>query len=156
MPSTVWREPSNHATDRYFCMVPPVSGGIMKKKKWTLMYPNIPSALSPFSSTRWRNFRSRTSERIYHSFRRQRQVDLGFSWATSNQWNDTSPTVGLLCHSHIFSQRTIWIILFAIWSCPRAKQSYWDQNLNNGIFSRKCLNFFILMSSSAAGAFFRK
>jgi hypothetical protein len=26
-------------------MVPSVSGGIMKKKKWTLMYPNIPPAL---------------------------------------------------------------------------------------------------------------
>ena len=28
----VWREPSNHTTDCYFCMVLPVSGGITKKK----------------------------------------------------------------------------------------------------------------------------
>jgi len=28
-------------------MVPPVSGGITKKKKWTILYPNIPSALRP-------------------------------------------------------------------------------------------------------------
>jgi hypothetical protein len=28
-------------------MVPPVSGGITKKKKWTVVYPNIPSALRP-------------------------------------------------------------------------------------------------------------
>jgi hypothetical protein len=28
-------------------MVPPVSGGITKKKKWTIVYPNIPSALGP-------------------------------------------------------------------------------------------------------------
>jgi hypothetical protein len=27
--------------------------------------------------------------------------------------------------------------LFAIWSCPKAKQSYWDQDLKNEIFSRK-------------------
>jgi hypothetical protein len=26
-------------------MLPPVSGGIMKKKKWTIVYPNTPSAL---------------------------------------------------------------------------------------------------------------
>jgi len=26
-------------------MVPSVSGGITKKKKWTIVYPNIPSAL---------------------------------------------------------------------------------------------------------------
>jgi len=43
----VWREPSNHTTDCYFCMVPPVSGGITKKNKWTVVYLNIPSALRP-------------------------------------------------------------------------------------------------------------
>jgi hypothetical protein len=43
----VWREPSNHASDCYFCMVPPVYGGITKKTKWTTVYPNIPSALRP-------------------------------------------------------------------------------------------------------------
>ncbi|KAK1803855.1 hypothetical protein P4O66_003802 [Electrophorus voltai] len=43
----VWREPSNHITDCYFSMVPPVSGGITKKKKWAIAYPNIPSASQP-------------------------------------------------------------------------------------------------------------
>jgi len=43
----VWREPSNHATDCYFCTVPPVSGGITKKKKWIIAYPNILCALRP-------------------------------------------------------------------------------------------------------------
>jgi len=43
----VWREPSNHATDCYFCMVPPASGGITNKKKCTIVYPNIPSVLRP-------------------------------------------------------------------------------------------------------------
>jgi hypothetical protein len=28
-------------------MVPPVSGGITKKKKWTIVHPNTPSALCP-------------------------------------------------------------------------------------------------------------
>ena len=43
----VWRQPRNHATDRYFCMAPPVSGGIAKKKKWTVVCPNVPSAVRP-------------------------------------------------------------------------------------------------------------
>jgi hypothetical protein len=43
----VWREPRNHATDCYFCKVPPVPGGITKKKKWTTVYLNVPSALLP-------------------------------------------------------------------------------------------------------------
>ena len=41
----VWREPSNHATDCYFYKVRPVSGGFTKKKKRTIVYSNIPSAL---------------------------------------------------------------------------------------------------------------
>ena len=43
----VWREPSNYTADCYFGMVPPVSGSITKKKKWAIVYPNIPSALRP-------------------------------------------------------------------------------------------------------------
>jgi hypothetical protein len=30
-------------------MMPPASGGITKKKKWTVVYPNIPSVLQPVS-----------------------------------------------------------------------------------------------------------
>jgi hypothetical protein len=45
--SMVWWEPNNHATDCNFCMVPPVSEDITKKNKWTIVYPNIPSALRP-------------------------------------------------------------------------------------------------------------
>ncbi|GBN01256.1 hypothetical protein AVEN_114379-1 [Araneus ventricosus] len=43
----IWREPTNHIDDCYFCMVPPASGGFTKKKKRTIEYPNIPSALRP-------------------------------------------------------------------------------------------------------------
>jgi len=134
---------------------------------------------SPSSSARRRNFRSRTSERIYHRFRRRgrRRVDVGFSWAAGVYWtarllnrtstephvywtarllNHTSPTVGLLRHSHTFSHRTNWTILFAIWSCPTAKQSYCDQDLNNGISREKCPNFLVSQSSSAFGAFLQK
>lgn len=43
----VWREPTNHITDCYFCMVPPLEHGTSKKKKCKLSYPNIPSAILP-------------------------------------------------------------------------------------------------------------
>ena len=43
----VWREPSNHTNDCYFCLVPPLSGGITKQKRSRIVYPNIPSALRP-------------------------------------------------------------------------------------------------------------
>ena len=40
-------EPIDHTSNCYFCMVPRVSKGISKKKKWILGYPNTPSALCP-------------------------------------------------------------------------------------------------------------
>ena len=43
----IWREPTDHTSNCYSCMVLPVSKGISKKKKWILEYPNIPSALRP-------------------------------------------------------------------------------------------------------------
>lgn len=45
----VWREPTNHVNDCYFCMTPHVGQGtgISKKKKSVINYPNIPSAIRP-------------------------------------------------------------------------------------------------------------
>jgi len=43
----VWRVPSNHSTDCYFCTVPPIQNGMSMKKKSTLVYLNIPSATRP-------------------------------------------------------------------------------------------------------------
>lgn len=43
----VWKEPTNHSSDCYFCMAPSVAKGISRKKKWAVEYANIPSALRP-------------------------------------------------------------------------------------------------------------
>ena len=43
----VWREPSNHINDCYFCLTPPVASGMNRKKKQRIDYPNIPSAIRP-------------------------------------------------------------------------------------------------------------
>lgn len=43
----IWREPTDHVTDCYFCMVLPLQHKISKKKKWTVTYPNILSGLRP-------------------------------------------------------------------------------------------------------------
>ena len=41
----VWRVPSNHSTDCYFSMVPPIQNGMSMKKKSTLVYPTMLSAV---------------------------------------------------------------------------------------------------------------
>ena len=43
----VWREPSNHSSDCYFCLTPPVVSGMNRRKKHRIDYPNIHSAIRP-------------------------------------------------------------------------------------------------------------
>ena len=86
----VWRKPSNHTTDCYFCMVPPVSGGITVQfctvKEFP--FPNLQKNLPLIQTTRTKASRT--------------QVLL----SRRRLLNHTSPTVGLLRHSHTFSHRT--------------------------------------------------
>ena len=41
----IWREPTNHVTDCYFCMVN--TAGVGKKNRHKIVYPNIPSDIRP-------------------------------------------------------------------------------------------------------------
>jgi len=43
----IWRVLSNHTAGCYFFIVPPIQNGMSMKKKSTLVYPNIPSAIRP-------------------------------------------------------------------------------------------------------------
>ena len=82
----VWREPSYHSSDCYFCLTPSVASGMNRKKKQKIDYPNIPSAIRPvphgetsararatkrfrfeFGDGRGRHGENRTSQRTYRS-----------------------------------------------------------------------------------------
>jgi len=41
----VWMETSNHISDCYLCLTPPVASGMNRKQKQRIYYPNIPSAI---------------------------------------------------------------------------------------------------------------
>ncbi|KAJ8729128.1 hypothetical protein PYW08_000709 [Mythimna loreyi] len=43
----VWREPTNHANDCYFCLTPPIQHGISRKKKRSVVYPDVASVSRP-------------------------------------------------------------------------------------------------------------
>jgi len=43
----MWRDSSNHSSDYYFCLTPPVAIGRNRKKKQRIDYPNILSAIRP-------------------------------------------------------------------------------------------------------------
>ena len=43
----VWRNPTDHISDCYFCMTPSVSKRLSKKKKHGIQYPNILLAIRP-------------------------------------------------------------------------------------------------------------
>ena len=44
----VWREQADHTNDCYFCLVPP-GKGLSRKKRHSIIYPNISSAIRPVS-----------------------------------------------------------------------------------------------------------
>jgi hypothetical protein len=46
----VWREPKDHSTDYYFCIIK--IKGIRSKFKKSVKYPNIPSAIRPISHSK--------------------------------------------------------------------------------------------------------
>ena len=41
----VWREPTKHNSNYYFCVTPQVGKGLSRKKKQNIQYPGIPSAI---------------------------------------------------------------------------------------------------------------
>ena len=43
----IWREPTNHVDDCYFCLTPSMKKGFNRKRKSLIEYPNIPSATCP-------------------------------------------------------------------------------------------------------------
>jgi len=99
----VWREPSNHATDCYFCMVPPVSGGITKKKKWAIVYLNIPSALHPVPHGKEFPFPNLRKNLPLIRMMRMKASRPSVLPSRRRLLNHTSLTVGPLRHSHTFS-----------------------------------------------------
>ena len=102
----VWREPSNHTTDCYFCTVPPVSGGIAKKKKWTIVYPNIPSALRPVPHGKEFPFPNLRKNLPSIQKTRNKASRPRVLLSCRRLLKHTSSTVGLLRHTHTFSHRT--------------------------------------------------
>jgi hypothetical protein len=43
----IWRKPTNHNSECYFFIVSPIKKGVTMKKKWTVLYPNVPFAIRP-------------------------------------------------------------------------------------------------------------
>jgi len=135
-------------------MVPPVYGGVTKKKKWTTVYPNIPSALHPVLHGEGISVPEPPKEFTIDSD----EEDEGESPSGSPEPPaSTEPRLPryVVCatatHSHTGQTER---------SCSRLELSKSKavtgiKDSNNGIFSRKCPNFFVSQSSSAVGAFFR-
>jgi hypothetical protein len=103
----VWREPRNHATHCYFCMVPPVSGGITKKKKWTVVYLYIPSALHPVLHGEGISVPKLLKEFTIDSDDEDKgESTLGSPELPASTEPHISHGRGLLCPSHTFLHRT--------------------------------------------------
>jgi hypothetical protein len=131
-------------------MVPPVSGGITKKKKCTVVYPNIPSALRPVPQGTGISVPELLKEFTIDSD----DEDDGESTSGSPEPPmSTEPHVshGRSCapQPHILTQDELNNLVHDL-ELSKTKQIYRDQDLNNGIFSRKMsefLRFAVVISS---------
>ncbi|GBP53247.1 hypothetical protein EVAR_88131_1 [Eumeta japonica] len=43
----MWREPTDHANGCYFCLTPPIQRGISRKKKRSVVYPDVATVSRP-------------------------------------------------------------------------------------------------------------
>ena len=79
----VWREPTNHVTDCYFCMVN--TTGVGKKNRHKITYPNIPSTMRPVPHSEevpvpvFKSFPSLDVEDIGHDTSEQDSCDIELS-----------------------------------------------------------------------------
>ena len=63
----VWKEPSNHSSDCYFCLITPVASGMNRKKKQRTDYPN--NILCHQTCVSWgRSARAGTNKRLHFEF----------------------------------------------------------------------------------------
>jgi len=150
----VWRESSNHATD--FRMVPPVTGGITKKK-WTTMYPNIPSALRPVPYGEGIYVPKPPKEFTIDS------DDEDEDESTSGSPESPASTEPHVSHGrsstpqpHILTQDVLNDRVRDL-ELSNSKAELLGSRLKTKESSRvKCPNFFVSQSSSAFGAFLQK
>jgi hypothetical protein len=130
-------------------MLPPISGGITKKKKLTIVYPNMPSALRPVPHGKGISVPEPPKEFI---------IDLddeGESKSTSGSPEPLASTEPHVSHRgspvpqpHILTQDELNDLVRDLKLSK--SQAYWDQYLNDGIFARKMsefLRFEVVISS---------
>jgi len=130
-------------------MVPPVSGGITKKKKWTIVYPNIPPVLRPVLHGEGISAPEPPKEFTIDSD----DEDEGESPSVSpeppasaephvSHGRSSAPQPDILTQDKLND-------LFRYLELSKSKAELLGSRLNNGIFSRKSPNFFVSQSSSA-------
>ena len=131
-------------------MAPPVFGGITNRKKWTIVYPNIPSALRPVLYGEGISVPEPPKEFTIDS---DDDDDEGES--TSGSPVPPASTEQQVSHGRSFAPQPYILTqdelndLVRDLELSKSKAVYWDQDLNNGIFSTKLYEFlsFAVVSS---------
>jgi hypothetical protein len=125
----IWREPTNHTTECYSCMVPPIKK-VWLKKKWTVSYPNIPSAirLVPHGE---RLPIPKPPEKIFLEtvLEMMRMINISFIYTVKNSNHQLQEfqnfVQALIRPSHIISQKLSLMTSWKISNCRRIRLSFW-------------------------------
>ena len=136
----VWMVPSNHSTDCYFCMVPPVKSGMSMKKKSTLVYLNIPSAIRHVP-----HGNGFPVPEPLDNFAMFSDDEDGVSSNSEEQQPSASRDAVYLPSRDSNNKITEGEIndLIRDLELPKNKQKFWHQVYKSGIYFEKVLNYFL-------------
>ena len=152
----VWREPSIHTTDCYFCMAPPFSGVITNKKKWTIVCPNIPSALCPVPQGEGIPIPKPSKEFTINSDEGEGESTLGSPELPACTKAHVSHVTSFSPQPYILIQEELNDLVHDL-ELSKSKAELLGSRLKQwNLLGKKCPNFFGSQLSSAVGTFLQK
>jgi len=128
----VWRVPSNHGIDCYLHMMLPIQNGMSMKKKSTLVYLNITSAIQPVPHGNGRPVPEPPDNFAMYSH----DIDSVSSNSEEQQPSasrdaDNLPSTDLSSHKITEGELNNLIRNLKL---PKRRQTFWHQGYNSGIY----------------------
>ena len=130
----VWREATDHISNCYFCMTPSVGKGLSKKKRQSIQYPNIPSAIRPVPHRELLPV-PEPPERFTLDSEDEESLSLASSSGLSKS-QESYDTPCISNEPHLITQNELHDLI-GTWNYLKLKQNFWALGFNNGILWQK-------------------
>jgi len=123
----VWRVSSNHSTDSYFCMVPPIQNGLSMKKKINTCVSEYTISNSACASWRWTSFLFLNLQTILLYTLTMKTVFLQKAKNSSHQLQEMQTTCQAETPPIIRSQKARAMSSLGISNFQKIRHNFWHQ-----------------------------